>query len=104
MFLKSFDAISPWTVGAYRDVNDADEFAKHVIAKDTKRIDEYNMANGKEKKYIPVVFPGWSAHNSSNGECELNAIPRGSGEFLWRQVRNARQHGARTIFGATWDG
>lgn len=61
---------------------------------------------GNKFDYIPVVFPGLSGHNSSDGKWNksFNSVPRDGGNFLWRQIVNARRHGARTIYAATWDG
>ena len=102
-----FNAISPWTVGAYNCIKWADKFANETIAGDTKLIDERKRKCLKgELDYIPVVFPGWSGHNSSDGKrrFDLGRVRRDGGEFLWRQIFNARKHGAKTIFVATWDG
>lgn len=96
--LDYFDAILPWSVGAYGNIEGADQFAGGTIAGDMK------LVRARGKNYIPVVFPGLSAHNSSDGKLGYESIPRKGGEFLWRQVYNAKKHGACTIFGAMWDG
>lgn len=57
-----------------------------------------------ELDYIPVVFPGWSRHNLSDGKQTFDHTWREGGKLLWRQIYNARKHGARTIYAATWDG
>jgi hypothetical protein len=70
-----------------------------------KLITERNNTSrsGKKADYIPVVFPGGSGHNLSEGKWSFNDIPRDGGRFLWRQVYNARKQGVRTIYGAMWD-
>jgi len=105
VWLDCFDAISPWTIGRYGNIADADRFAEEKIAGDVKLITERNQTvrSGRKLDYIPVVFPGGSGHNLSEGKWGFNDIPREGGKFLWRQVYNARKHGVRTIYGAMWD-
>jgi hypothetical protein len=52
--------------------------------------------------YLPVVFPGFSWHNLSDG-APLNQIPRRAGAFYWRQVYNALGAGSRMLYGAMFD-
>ncbi|KAF9786869.1 hypothetical protein BJ322DRAFT_680773 [Thelephora terrestris] len=105
VWLDSFDAISPWTIGRYGNVREADNFAEEKIAGDVQLINEHNgkARQGRKLDYIPVVFPGGSGYNLSEGKWDFNGIPREGGKFLWRQVYNARRHGVRTIYGAMWD-
>ena len=105
VWLDSFDAISPWTIGRYGNVTEADNFANEKIAGDMKLITEHNNTtrSGRKLDYIPVVFPGGSGYNLSEGKWDFNGIPREGGKFLWRQVYNAKKHGVRTIYGAMWD-
>ncbi|KAF9654233.1 hypothetical protein BDM02DRAFT_3085568 [Thelephora ganbajun] len=105
VWLNSFDAISPWTIGRYGNIVDADKFAEEKIAEDMKFVSERNKTARLERRldYIPVVFPGGSGYNLSEGKWGFNDIPREGGKFLWRQVYNARRHGVRTIYGAMWD-
>lgn len=107
--LNCFNAISPYTVRAYGSLKQADEFAEGSIAEDMKAVKSHNENKSwrdAKLEYIPVVFPGWSGHNSSDGrsQFDLDRDPRYSGKFLWRQIFNARKRGARTIYAATWDG
>lgn len=105
--LKHFDAISPWTVGAYSNTEEANNFAKVEIAGDLETINKHNEKSGNDGKvaYIPVVFPGRSAYNSSGWKSTLDEIPRKHGSFLWTQVFNVKRYTeVSTIFGATWDG
>ena len=105
VWLDCFDAISPWTVGRYGNIADADRFAEEKIAGDVKLINERNktVRSGRRLDYIPVVLPGGSGYNLSEGKWGLNGIPREGGRFLWRQIYNARRNGVRTIYGAMWD-
>jgi hypothetical protein len=41
--------------------------------------------------------------NMSGGRWHFNDIKRNGGKFLWKQIVNAKRHGARTIYGAMWD-
>lgn len=61
VWLNEFDAISPWTVGRYRDERDADDFAETKMKGDVELIKKRNE-EGKWRKvdYIPVVLPGGS--------------------------------------------
>lgn len=105
VWLDCFDAISPWTIGRYGNAAEADNFAQEKIAGDMRLITERNetVRSGRKLDYIPVVFPGGSGFNLSEGKWSFNGIPRDGGRFLWRQVYNARKHGVRTIYGAMWD-
>jgi len=92
---RSFDVVSPWSVGRFSDADGADRFARDLVVPDL----EETRAAGIE--YMPVVFPGFSRHNLSGGA--LNQIPRRGGAFLWRQVYNAVSAGARMLYGAMFD-
>ncbi|KAH9836626.1 uncharacterized protein C8Q71DRAFT_50623 [Rhodofomes roseus] len=108
VWLEEFDAISPWTIGRYHNEESADWFEKEKIAGDVKLINERNERReqtqvGRKVDYIPVVFPGGSGHNLSEGKWGWNDAPRQGGRFLWRQLYNVRRHGVRIVYGAMWD-
>jgi hypothetical protein len=93
---RSFDVISPWTVGRFADDRETDRFYKHEVAHDLgetrrRRID-----------YMPVVFPGFSWHNMKP-EFAFNLIPRRGGRFYWRQVERAIAQGTTMLYGAMFD-
>lgn len=69
-------------------------------------MEEVNRDGERKLDYIPVVFPGWSGYNSSDGDGEryLDYTQREGGEFLWRQIFNVLKHGTRAVCIATWDG
>lgn len=92
---RSWDILSPWTVGRYVDENGADDYARRYIQPDMTE----TAAQGIE--YMPVVFPGFSWANLMGGP--LNQIPRLAGRFWWRQVYNASASDVRMIFGAMFD-
>ncbi len=92
---RSFDIISPWSVGRYGDIAGADNFRQNLIVPDLAEA----AANGRE--YLPVIFPGFSWHNLLGGP--LNQIPRNGGTFYWQQAYNAKLSGCTMIYGAMFD-
>lgn len=92
---RSFDVISPWSVTRYKTDKDADTFRQQVIAPDLAE-----TAQGG-KRYMPVVFPGFSWTNLNQGT--FNDIPRRCGAFYWRQVYNAVSAGSKMLFVAMFD-
>jgi hypothetical protein len=61
VWLNEFDAISPWTVGRYRNEDDAYKFSETKIKGDVELLKKRNE-EGRWRKvdYIPVVLPGAS--------------------------------------------
>ncbi|KAI9445605.1 hypothetical protein H4582DRAFT_1916606, partial [Lactarius indigo] len=102
-WMQSFDAISPWTVGRYSDQKSADAFAEDRIQGDVMFLAKWTMTRGKRVAYVPVVHPGGSGFNTSDGHWARNGAPREGGRFLWRQIYNAHKWGARMMYGAMWD-
>jgi hypothetical protein len=92
---RSFDIISPWSVGRYGDLAGADNFRQNLIVPDKAEA----TANGRE--YMPVIFPGFSWFNLNGGP--LNQIPRNGGSFYWEQAYNAKLSGCNMIYGAMFD-
>ena len=57
---RQVDAISPWTVGRYRDLDSADWYAVEM-KQDIKMIRGWNATSETHKvQYVPVAFPGLS--------------------------------------------
>jgi hypothetical protein len=92
---RSFDIISPWAVGRYKTLAEADNFKQNLIVPDLAEA----TAHGRE--YMPVIFPGFSWHNLTGGP--LNDFPRNGGTFYWRQAYNAVSAGCSMIYGAMFD-
>ena len=92
---RSFDIVSPWSVGRYADDAGADNFSKNVIVPDVA------AATRAGCEYMPVIFPGFSWHNLNGGT--PNQIPRRGGAFYWRQAFNAVNAGCTMIYGAMFD-
>ena len=54
--------------------------------------------------YAPVVFPGFSWRNLKNLTVDkYDEIPRLKGDFLWRQIAEAKKAGAKMIYVAMFD-
>jgi hypothetical protein len=92
---RSFDVLSPWTVGRFGDDAGADAYRATSLGADLAAV----TAAGK--RYMPVVFPGFSWHNLHGGVS--NRIPRRGGAFYWRQVCNAVGAGATMLKTAMFD-
>ncbi len=92
---RSFDVLSPWTVGRFRDDAGADAYRATSLAADLA------AATAAGQRYMPVVFPGFSWHNLDGGVS--NQIPRRGGAFYWRQVGNAVGAGATMLKTAMFD-
>ncbi len=86
--------ISPWTVTRFKNDAGADQYKFKMTA-------DMEAATLCEAEYMPVVFPGFSFHNSSGSR--INAIPRQGGEFYWRQVYNAVSINVPMIYNAMFD-
>jgi hypothetical protein len=91
---RSFDVLSPWTVGRFGDDAGADAYRATLAA-------DLAATRAAGKRYMPVVFPGFSWHNLEGDP--LNEIPRRGGAFYWRQVRNAVGTGATMLSTAMFD-
>ncbi|MBM4142853.1 MAG: xylosidase/arabinosidase [Lentisphaerae bacterium] len=97
---RSFDVLSPWTVGAYSDSDGAIQFGLARVAPDIVETSQLGI------DYMPVVFPGFSWHNlmATRGiPTHLNQIPRMGGSFLWTQLYEWQTAGANMLFIAMFD-
>jgi len=93
---RSFDVLSPWSVGRFRDDRGIDRFYAEEVRGD--------MVEARRLRidYLPVVLPGFSWHNM-NPATPFNRIPRRGGRFYWRQVGRALQAGNTMLYGAMFD-
>ena len=93
---RSFDIISPWTVGRMKNLNDVT----------THRFNNWEPDLALCKllgiDYLPVVYPGYSFHNSKDDKV-FNEVPRLGGNFFWRQMRAAIDAGANMVYVAMFD-
>ncbi len=92
---RSFDVISPWSVGRYGNNSGADSYRTSITLPDLADCTSHGI------DYLPVIFPGFSWTNLNNGP--FNQIPRSGGNFYWRQVYNAVRSGCTMIYGAMFD-
>ena len=90
------DIVSPWTVGRYAAPQAAARHGDERLRPDIAWCDRHG------KKYLPVVFPGFSWHNM-RPESPLDQIPRRKGQFLWSQYVAAKKAGATMIYQAMFD-
>ena len=82
---RSYDVLSPWSVGRFRDEAGVNKFIRQRVLPDMLETKRLGVA------YMPVVFPGFSWFNLQNGRDQkklaiLNQIPRRCGNFLWHQI------------------
>ncbi|QEH33607.1 hypothetical protein OJF2_21110 [Aquisphaera giovannonii] len=94
---RSFDAISPWDAGRYRDDASMDRLRKDVWEGDIAELKPLG------KGYMPTAFPGFSWDNLMRKKRGTTRIPRREGEFFWRQFAIFRDLGVRTVFVGMFD-
>ena len=94
--LKLADILSPWTVGRYRNPEEAARHAEKSWTPDLAWCAEEKL------EYLPVLFPGFSWHNL-NPEAPVGQIPRLGGSFLWSQFTAAKAAGATMVYVAMFD-
>jgi hypothetical protein len=94
---RSFDIISPWSVGRFRTQAEADAYYTTTVIPDIAA----TKAAGRE--YLPVLWPGFSWYNQKQGADPLNQVPRAGGAFYWRQVFDAMNAGATMLYVAMFD-
>lgn len=94
---RSFDAVSPWNAGRYRDAASMDRFRRSVWEPDLAELRPLG------KGYVPTAFPGFSWDNLRRAAPGSTAIPRRRGEFYWHQFAAFRAMGVRTVFVGMFD-
>ena len=93
---RSFDIISPWTIGRFRDDDGVDRFYREQVVPDSAEARAFGI------EYMPVVFPGFSWRNMNRDQA-LNQIPRRGGRFFWRQIERAIGAGNTMLYSAMFD-
>ena len=99
---RSYDVLSPWSVGRFRDNAGADRFIRQRVLPDIAETTRLGIA------YMPVIFPGFSWFNLQKGRGEtklaiLNQIPRRCGNFLWHQVSRLLAARVDMVYAAMFD-
>lgn len=94
---RSYDIISPWSVGRFSTLAGADTFKQNLIVTDLVQTASLHL------DYMPVIFPGFSWHNLKGDAYALNQIPRNGGTFYWHQMYNAISAGCTMLYGAMFD-
>jgi len=92
---KTYNMVSPWTPGRYKNIAGCDSHKTNYIIPDKA------FCNANNLDYLPVLFPGfsWSTWNTGTP----NSTPRQAGEFLWRQAYNIRTTGINQMYFAMFD-
>jgi hypothetical protein len=93
---RSFDVLSPWSVGRFENAQGIDRFYAEEVRQDLLETRRLGI------DYLPVVFPGFSWHNL-NRAAPSNRIPRLGGRFYWRQIGRALQARSTMLYGAMFD-
>jgi hypothetical protein len=94
---RSFDAISPWDAGRYRDDASMDRHRKEVWEGDLAELKESGLG------YLPTAFPGFSWDNLRRAAPGSTSIPRQKGAFYWRQFAIFKALGIRSVFVGMFD-
>lgn len=99
---RSYDVISPWSVGRFSNEEGADAFVKNNVLPDLAEAKRYGV------RYMPVIFPGFSWYNlmtnrGKKDQAVLNRTPRNCGKFFWRQVSNLLDAHVETLYAAMFD-
>lgn len=108
---RDFDVLSAWTVGRYSDDAGADAFLRDRVLPDMQAAKRWGIG------YMPVIFPGFSAHNAylrsdfdgrllpliAPWRHPLDQIPRRCGTFYWQQIRNLVTAHATMLYVAMFD-
>jgi hypothetical protein len=94
---RSFDVISPWSVGRYND--EAGVVAFNQIHTQPDLVEA--AAVGQD--YLPVVWPGFSWANLRQDPSLFNFVPRNGGHFFMKQIFEALNSGCNMLYVAMFD-
>jgi hypothetical protein len=93
---RRYDVINPWMVGRFGTEDEARAYRRDVIDGDVAE------ARRVGRRYMPVIFPGFSWANLMRGTAP-NLIPRRGGRFWWTQFYEGVSAGSDTYFAAMFD-
>jgi hypothetical protein len=86
----TLDVISDWDVGGYAyHANIPNPYVELDNYLTNTLIPEAHICAAAGIDYMPVIWPGFSAHNETGGKAPLNQMPRVGGLFYWRQAYNS---------------
>jgi hypothetical protein len=94
---RSFDALSPWDAGRYRDEASMDRVRQEVWEGDLAEL------KGSGIGYMTTAFPGFSWDDLRRARPGSTTTPRQRGAFYWRQFAIFRALGVRTVFVGMFD-
>jgi hypothetical protein len=99
---RSYDVISPWSVGRFGDEKGADNFIQKLVIPDLAEAKRHGLG------YMPVIFPGFSWYNLMTNRnlparAILNQTPRQCGQFFWSQASGLMAAGVDTLYAAMFD-
>jgi hypothetical protein len=99
---RTYDVLSPWSVGRFGDDNGANDFVRSYVIPDLAETRRLGIG------YMPVMFPGFSWHNlmtqrGQKSAAIVNQIPRRCGNFLWGQASAMMNAGVESIYAAMFD-
>ena len=92
---NSIDIVMPWAVGRY-NIDTYDSVAEGLR-------DDIKWCSDNNVDYVPLVFPGFSWGNLRRNPEIYDQIPRVKGNFLWKQIANAKATGAKSLYVAMFD-
>ncbi len=93
---RSFDVISPWSVGRFRNNYQATSHHRGYSDPDLAECRSLGI------DYLPVVYPGFSFTNLKPYK-PFNGIPRNGGKFMWHQMQTVVASGNNMLYAAMFD-
>ena len=90
------DIVSPWSVGRF-GMSGINDYDSDVWEPDMA----WCAANNLD--YLPVVWPGFSWYNLKYPDAPFDSHPRYGGQFLWKQLIEAKKSGATMLYQAMFD-
>jgi hypothetical protein len=94
---RSYDCITPWTVGGYRTATDINNF------KNSKIVPDLTECNSRGIQYMATMWPRFGWDNMNHYSCGTSDISPRGGQHLWDQIYRWKQAGVQTQFLAMFD-
>lgn len=95
-----YDILSPWMVSRFKDEKSMQAYYENIVKQDISYL------KNKNKKYLPVVFPGFSWYNlqtARGNKAEFNYTKRNCGEFFKNQLLGLKSIGVKDFYIAMLD-